>query len=224
MPRDVLARLHYYHIKEDAMRAVRNNHQMNGQYAGLFTDLSQATIQHRKKLLTVTKALRNHNITYIWGTPSKLTATYQDKTFNIHSLEYSSCRQTGGWKAWTYKNSERLILISKSGNRWKNSLNNATIVVQEQFPYRHVGVEWSPLDDKQLRLPLDTFFLFCFVDKTSSLIFICFLSLTCCSPYLISWTQNERIIILLYYIIYIILFYCILTVEDSVFLYCKHNI
>lgn len=48
------------------MRAIQNNPQFQGQFAGiaLFTDLSQATIQHRKKLLTITKALRNHNITY----------------------------------------------------------------------------------------------------------------------------------------------------------------
>lgn len=89
VPRDVLTRIHYYHIKEEAMRAIRKNPQLTGQFAGiaLYTDLSQATIQHRKKLLTITKALRNHNISYRWGTPSKLTVTHLDKTINIFSLE-----------------------------------------------------------------------------------------------------------------------------------------
>lgn len=71
VPRDVLARIHYYHIKEDAMRAMRKNSHLSGKFAGiaLYTDLSKATIQHRKKLLTITKALGNSNITYKWETP-----------------------------------------------------------------------------------------------------------------------------------------------------------
>lgn len=62
--------------------------ELSGKFSGiaLYTDLSQATIQHRKKLITITKALRNHN-TYRWGTPSKLVVSSLDKTVNIFSLE-----------------------------------------------------------------------------------------------------------------------------------------
>lgn len=53
----------------------------------LYADLSQYTLMKRRNLTTVTKALRNHEITYKWGYPSKLTVTEDGSSYTIDSLE-----------------------------------------------------------------------------------------------------------------------------------------
>lgn len=66
IPRDVLMRVHFFHMKEQFMLAFRKNAQPPEQYTTIqvFADLSQFTMQKRKSLITVTKALHNHNIVY----------------------------------------------------------------------------------------------------------------------------------------------------------------
>lgn len=64
IPRDVLLRVHYYHIKEQILQASRKPDSVPSQYTTirLLSDLSRHTLQRCRNLLTITKALRNHKI------------------------------------------------------------------------------------------------------------------------------------------------------------------
>lgn len=64
--RDVLAIIHFFHIKEKVMKASRANPTLSRKFSGiiLYTVLSAATIRTRKQFITLTKTLRNHNIPY----------------------------------------------------------------------------------------------------------------------------------------------------------------
>lgn len=73
-PRDVILRVHFYHIKEALMRIARDTSTLPEPYhkLKLYADLSQHTIQARRKLQPVTAALRQHQVPYRWGFPTKL--------------------------------------------------------------------------------------------------------------------------------------------------------
>ena len=89
VPRDVLLRLHFFHIKEQLMQVMRKHESVPQQYQDLqfYADLSQHTLLKRRNLNTVTKVLRNHRIIYRWGYPTKLSVTKDNRTFTITSLE-----------------------------------------------------------------------------------------------------------------------------------------
>ncbi|CAH2224538.1 Hypothetical predicted protein [Pelobates cultripes] len=72
-PRDVLLRAHYFHVKEIILKSSRTTH-LPTEFAGIriFADLSQATLKKRKTFQQVTTTLRDHNIRYRWGYPTKL--------------------------------------------------------------------------------------------------------------------------------------------------------
>lgn len=88
IPCDVIMRVHFYHVKDQFMSNFRKaKHLPEGfSHLQIYADLSQFTLQKRKSLSTITKALRNHNITYRWGYPVKLTITYNDTTSVITTL------------------------------------------------------------------------------------------------------------------------------------------
>lgn len=88
-PRDTLARVHYYHVKERVMRAAKQSPAVPEEFMGisLYTDISQHTAMNRKKLAPLTKLLRNHNLIYKWGFPTKLLITWNGKTYAIYSVE-----------------------------------------------------------------------------------------------------------------------------------------
>lgn len=89
IPRDVILRLHFYQAKEQLMMVMRKKEHIPAQYQHLqfYADLSQYTLQKRKNLNTFTKVLRNHNITYRWGYPTKLSVTREGHTHVVNSLE-----------------------------------------------------------------------------------------------------------------------------------------
>lgn len=89
IPRDVIMRVHFYHVKDQLMTSFRKNNQIPERFSRLqvYADLSQYTLQKRKSLLPITKALRNHEIVYRWGFPTKLTVTYNNTTTVITSLD-----------------------------------------------------------------------------------------------------------------------------------------
>lgn len=89
IPRDVILCLHFYHAKEQLMLSMRKKDQISAQYQHLqfYADLSQYTLQKRKNLNTITKVLRNHNIMYRWGYPTKLSITRDGRTHVVNSLE-----------------------------------------------------------------------------------------------------------------------------------------
>lgn len=88
-PRDVLMRVHYYHIKDRILQASRKQKNIPQQYAAIrvLPDLSRHTLQFRRNLMTITKALRNHNILHKWKYPATLSITHNGHTILVTTLE-----------------------------------------------------------------------------------------------------------------------------------------
>lgn len=57
IPRDVLARMHFFHVKDDLMHFSRQHSPLPDPYMGIFSDLSQYTMMALKKLVPHTKLL-----------------------------------------------------------------------------------------------------------------------------------------------------------------------
>uniref|UniRef100_A0A8C5LZX7 Uncharacterized protein n=1 Tax=Leptobrachium leishanense TaxID=445787 RepID=A0A8C5LZX7_9ANUR len=76
IPRDVLTRIHFYHIKDSLMRKAPTLTEI---YTGIsfFLDLLTYSMQQRREFLPVTKVLRDHHILYRWGFPLNLLVTYR---------------------------------------------------------------------------------------------------------------------------------------------------
>ncbi|CAH2275924.1 Hypothetical predicted protein [Pelobates cultripes] len=74
IPRDVITRLHYFTVKDQIMQTSRLNPSLPEEYTDikLFIDLSAATMTKRRSFTSITTALRNANILYKWGFPTKL--------------------------------------------------------------------------------------------------------------------------------------------------------
>lgn len=91
-PRDVIVRIHFFHIKDELMQTARRLQQLPEPYHGLklFADLSQFTIRARQRLTPITTALRQHNVLYRWGFPTKLIVTRNGVTHIINTLEDGS--------------------------------------------------------------------------------------------------------------------------------------
>lgn len=89
IPRDVIARIHFYHIKVQLMRFARQHPPLPDPFSGiaLYADLSQATLTARHNLVLITKILCNHKILYKWGFPAKLLLEMHNESNAITSLE-----------------------------------------------------------------------------------------------------------------------------------------
>lgn len=85
IPRDVLAQIHFFHIKERIVAAARSASKLPDPYSSvsLFTDIATATAQKHREFSQVTAVLRDNNVTYKWGFPTKLLVTYQNQSTNI---------------------------------------------------------------------------------------------------------------------------------------------
>ncbi|CAH2283315.1 Hypothetical predicted protein [Pelobates cultripes] len=72
-PRDVLMRIHYFHVKDQIMKASRKNRPL-AEYKALqiYADLSPATLLQRRNLAPITTTLRAQNVPYRWGFPTKI--------------------------------------------------------------------------------------------------------------------------------------------------------
>lgn len=88
-PRDVLARIHFFNAKEKVMFAAKRSPNLPDPFTAiaLYTDLSKVTMENRRQLATITKALQNHRIPYKWGFPTKLLITFQSKTHVVRTLQ-----------------------------------------------------------------------------------------------------------------------------------------
>ncbi|CAH2226218.1 Hypothetical predicted protein [Pelobates cultripes] len=86
-PRDVLMRLHYYHTKDQILRAHRARKDLPDKFKSilLFTDLSAETLRRRRSFKPVAEALRHHHIPYRWGYPAKLLITKGGKLLTAAS-------------------------------------------------------------------------------------------------------------------------------------------
>lgn len=89
VPRDILARVHFFSVKEKLMNFSRLNGGLPAPYhhVAIYADLSAATLQLRRALQPITSALRSSKIQYRWGFPVRLMIRHKDATFVIHSLE-----------------------------------------------------------------------------------------------------------------------------------------
>lgn len=89
IPRDVIARIHFYHIKDQLMQYARQHPALPDLFAGiaLYADLSQATLTARHNLVPITKILHNHKILYKWGLPAKLLLEMHNESHAITSPE-----------------------------------------------------------------------------------------------------------------------------------------
>ncbi|CAH2299680.1 Hypothetical predicted protein [Pelobates cultripes] len=89
IPRDVLLRAHYFHIKELVLRSHRSREGPHADFPAvrIMADISSATLRRRKDYTQTTTALRNHGIHYRWGFPTKLILSRQGKTVVISSPE-----------------------------------------------------------------------------------------------------------------------------------------
>lgn len=89
IPRDVLLRMHFYHIKDRLLQASCKRENIPQQYVNirLLPDLSRHTLQCRRNLLTVTKDLRNQKILHKWKYPAMLSITHNGVTVSVSTLE-----------------------------------------------------------------------------------------------------------------------------------------
>lgn len=88
-PRDVLLKMHYDHVKEQIMIAARKPDAIRPPYANLILlpDLSRHTLQRRRNLATITKALRNHKVLHKWRHPATLIITHHNSTVQVTTME-----------------------------------------------------------------------------------------------------------------------------------------
>uniref|UniRef100_A0A8C5PHC0 Uncharacterized protein n=1 Tax=Leptobrachium leishanense TaxID=445787 RepID=A0A8C5PHC0_9ANUR len=82
--RDVIIRVHFFHIKEALMSASRKSMPLPAPYADIlfFADLSASIMSKRRTFSSLTKILRNHKLAYIWGFPTKLLI-WKDGTLHV---------------------------------------------------------------------------------------------------------------------------------------------
>ena len=85
VPRDVLMKIHFFPTKEKLLTRARSQPELPAPYkkVHMYADLSKYTLNMRRQLKTVTKALNNHKIPYKWGHPATLLITSNGKTIII---------------------------------------------------------------------------------------------------------------------------------------------
>lgn len=71
------------------MQFAQKNSPLPGPYSDitLYADLSRHTLLAQKKLVSLTKLLCNHDISYRWGFPAKLLVFKNHRTIAIHTAE-----------------------------------------------------------------------------------------------------------------------------------------
>lgn len=89
VPRDVLMRVHFYHIKEKLLMGVKAKSPLPAPYTGIpfFPDLSKFTLQLRRQMNPVTKGLQNHKIPYKWRYPATILVVRNGQSHMIADLD-----------------------------------------------------------------------------------------------------------------------------------------
>ncbi|CAH2295662.1 Hypothetical predicted protein [Pelobates cultripes] len=89
LPRDVLLKAHYFHVKNLLMRRSRTAKDLPAEYTGIkiYSDLSAATLRQRKTFQQVTETFRANRILYHWGFPVRLIVSRNGTTNVIHTVE-----------------------------------------------------------------------------------------------------------------------------------------
>ncbi|CAH2284608.1 Hypothetical predicted protein [Pelobates cultripes] len=86
-PRDVLMRIHYFHIKEQILKTHRTSRNVPEKFKdiSIYTDLYAETLRRRRTYRNITKTLHQRNLQYRWGYPVKLLINKDGKTHVITS-------------------------------------------------------------------------------------------------------------------------------------------
>ncbi|XP_063819111.1 uncharacterized protein LOC135057144 [Pseudophryne corroboree] len=86
-PRDVILRFHYFAVKDQVYAKTRRMTTIpfEGSDLLIFQDLSPVTLNRRRELKDITKALRDHNIRYRWGFPFALQVRADGKFLSARS-------------------------------------------------------------------------------------------------------------------------------------------
>ncbi|CAH2276961.1 Hypothetical predicted protein [Pelobates cultripes] len=102
VPKDVIVRFHYFAHKETLLAAARKAPTLPEphQRIALFADLSAATMEKRRGFITVTKTLRNNNVAYKWGYPTKLIIWRQGRN-HIATDPTEGMKLISAWGLWT---------------------------------------------------------------------------------------------------------------------------
>ncbi|CAH2294331.1 Hypothetical predicted protein [Pelobates cultripes] len=76
-PRDVLMRIHYYHIKEHVLRVSRIKVKPPADFPEIkiFAELLASTLRRRKDFSQIANTLRSNGIRFRWGFPTKMLLT-----------------------------------------------------------------------------------------------------------------------------------------------------
>ncbi|CAH2273981.1 Hypothetical predicted protein [Pelobates cultripes] len=85
-PRDIICRVHYYALKEDVLKHLRDTSapmRFQGHEIQIYQDLSWHTLQARRALRPITDQLRMRNLRYRWGYPFALIVNTRGTTFTI---------------------------------------------------------------------------------------------------------------------------------------------
>ncbi|CAH2285755.1 Hypothetical predicted protein [Pelobates cultripes] len=87
-PKDTIARLHFFHIKEELLRSTRTSG-LPGEYKNLqiFQDFSAYTMRRRRKFQPFTAELQQRGIRYRWGFPVKVLFHMDGRNFSVTSQE-----------------------------------------------------------------------------------------------------------------------------------------
>lgn len=74
-------------IKEEILRASRNTNyiELDGVKIQIYPDISQATLDRRRKMKEVTSVLQAAHIHYRWGFPFKLTVQHNGTTYTVYN-------------------------------------------------------------------------------------------------------------------------------------------
>ncbi|XP_018409373.1 PREDICTED: dynein heavy chain 3, axonemal-like [Nanorana parkeri] len=88
-PRDVIVRFHYYADKAQITESMKNASEMvmDGVNIQAYVDLALETLARRRALKPLTQALISRQITYRWGFPACLIATYEGRTATLRHPE-----------------------------------------------------------------------------------------------------------------------------------------
>ncbi|CAH2329037.1 Hypothetical predicted protein [Pelobates cultripes] len=89
LPRDVIIACHSYSFREKNLKAARQIGRDQDKFKDIkvFPDLSFQTRKARKQFLPVTLRLRENNLKYRWGFPTKLIVTKDGITHTFDSLD-----------------------------------------------------------------------------------------------------------------------------------------
>ncbi|CAH2219428.1 Hypothetical predicted protein [Pelobates cultripes] len=87
-PRDVIVRLHFFHVKERIMRAARETPiEVEGVQVQLYQDLAPTTLKRRRDLRPLTHHLTQQGLRYAWGHPFKLIVRREGRFHAISRAE-----------------------------------------------------------------------------------------------------------------------------------------